>query len=61
MTAVYRMTQDGWTAPQAYTEMKEYRFKSFFTPHTDLKEFVFGYYAQLQGVAVAAASKSGGL
>ena len=40
-------------------EMKKYDFKSFFTPHTDLKEFVFEYYAQLK--ADAAAGKSGGL
>lgn len=59
MTAVYRMTQDGWNVTQAYAEMKKYHFKSFFTPHTDLKEFVFEYYARLQGDA--AASKSGGL
>lgn len=60
MTAVYRMTQDGWTAEQAYKEMKQYHFDSFFTPHTDLKEFVFDYYAQLQSAAVAPLSKSGG-
>jgi protein tyrosine/serine phosphatase len=59
MTAVYRMTQDGWNATRAYTEMKQYRFKSFFTPHTDLKDFVFEYYTQLDGAA-AAASKSHG-
>lgn len=61
MTAVYRMTQDGWNATQAYTEMKKYHFKSFFTPHTNLKEFVFEYYTQLQNAAAPAASKSGGL
>ena len=61
MTAVYRMTQDGWDVKQAYEEMKKYRFKSFFTPHTELKEFVFDYYAQLQSAAAGAAVKSGGL
>ncbi len=61
MTAIYRMTQDGWDATQAYAEMKKYRFKSFFTPHTELKDFVFEYYTQLQSAhAAAAAGKSGG-
>ena len=59
MTAVYRMTADGWNAKQAYNEMKKYHFESFFTPHTDLKDFVFEYYTQLQK-ATAAAAKSGG-
>jgi hypothetical protein len=47
MTAVYRMTQDGWTADQAYDEMKEYRFKVPFDllfGHHELKEFVYDYY-----------------
>src|SRR5262245_55472613 len=26
MTAAYRMTQEGWTADQAFQEMKQYRF-----------------------------------
>jgi len=29
MTAVYRMTQDGWNADRAYQEMKQYRFEGF--------------------------------
>ena len=48
MTAVYRMTQDGWTAQQAYGEMQKYKFDSFFTPHTELKKFVFEYFTALQ-------------
>src|SRR5262247_4370455 len=28
-TAVYRITHDGWTADQAYAEMKKYHFHSF--------------------------------
>jgi tyrosine-protein phosphatase SIW14 len=55
MTAVYRMTEDGWTAKQAYKEMQQYKFDSFFTPHTELKDFVFDYYAQLQAAAAATA------
>ncbi len=47
MTAVYRMTQHGWTADQAYEEMKKFRFEGF-PGHPALKKFVFDYYAQLE-------------
>jgi protein tyrosine/serine phosphatase len=44
MTAIYRITHDGWTADQAYEEMKKYDFKdSIFYPRT-LKKYVFSYY-----------------
>jgi len=44
MTAIYRITHDGWTADQAYTEMKKYDFEdSFFYPRS-LKKYVFSYY-----------------
>jgi tyrosine-protein phosphatase SIW14 len=46
MTAVYRMTQDGWTADQAYAEMKKYRFKGF-PGHPILKRFVYDYFSSL--------------
>jgi protein tyrosine/serine phosphatase len=47
MTAVYRMNSQGWTADQAYEEMKKYDFEdSFFYPRS-LKKYVFSYYAQL--------------
>lgn len=39
MTAVYRMTQDGWTSEQAYKEMKQYHFGPAFL-HPELKKFV---------------------
>lgn len=46
MTAIYRITRDGWTADQAYEEMKKYDFKnSFFYPRS-LKKYVFAYYEQ---------------
>jgi tyrosine-protein phosphatase SIW14 len=45
MTAVYRMTQDGWTADQAYAEMKKFRFEGF-PGHPALKRFVYDYYTQ---------------
>ena len=46
MTAVYRMTQDGWTADQAYAEMKQYNFEGF-PGHPTLKKFVFDYHGGL--------------
>jgi protein tyrosine phosphatase (PTP) superfamily phosphohydrolase (DUF442 family) len=52
MTAVYRMTQDGWTADQAYAEMKTYNFKVFLDGlfgHKTLKKFVYDFYAKLTG------------
>lgn len=44
MTAIYRITHDGWTAERAYKEMKNYDFEdSFFYPRS-LKKYVFSYY-----------------
>jgi tyrosine-protein phosphatase SIW14 len=44
MTAIYRITRDGWTADQAYDEMKKYDFEdSLFYPRA-LKKYVFSYY-----------------
>jgi tyrosine-protein phosphatase SIW14 len=44
MAAIYRITHDGWTADQAYEEMKKYDFEdSFFYPRS-LKKYVFSYY-----------------
>ena len=46
MTAIYRITNDGWTADQAYEEMKKYDFEdSWFYPRS-LKKYVFSYYEQ---------------
>lgn len=42
MTAVYRMEHDGWTADQAYQEMKRYKFGSSIW-HPELKDFVYHY------------------
>ena len=47
MTAIYRISRDGWSADQAYEEMKRYDFEdSFFYPRT-LKKYVYSYYKQL--------------
>ena len=44
MTAIFRITNDGWTGDQAYKEMKKYDFEdSFFYPRP-LKKYVFTFY-----------------
>lgn len=44
MTAIYRITRDGWTAGEAYREMKRYDFEdSIFYPRS-LKRYVFEFY-----------------
>ena len=42
MTAVYRMTHDGWSPDQAFKEMKQYDFGADFL-HPEFKQFVYGY------------------
>jgi tyrosine-protein phosphatase SIW14 len=42
MTALYRMTSDGWTPAQAYNEMKQYRFEGF-PDHPVLRNYVYAY------------------
>jgi protein tyrosine/serine phosphatase len=46
MTAVYRITQDGWTADRAYEEMKQYHFEGF-PGHPELKKFVYDYSSRM--------------
>ena len=45
MTAIYRMTHDGWSADRAYTEMKKYDFESGFG-HSPLRAYVYDYYTR---------------
>ena len=45
MTAVYRMTADGWTSDQAFGEMKQYKFGADFL-HSEFKDFVYSYHAE---------------
>ena len=42
MTAVYRITEDGWTGDQAFKEMKQYKFGADFL-HPEFKAFVYRY------------------
>jgi protein tyrosine/serine phosphatase len=46
MTALYRMTDEGWTADQAFKEMKQYKFGADFL-HKEFKNFVYTYYTDL--------------
>jgi protein tyrosine/serine phosphatase len=58
MTAVYRMTDEGWTADQAFAEMKQYKFGPDFL-HPEFKNFVYRYQAEpVHAVASDAANKA---
>jgi protein-tyrosine phosphatase len=46
MTAAYRMTQEGWTADKAFSEMKQYKFGADFL-HPEFKSFVYSFYSGL--------------
>ena len=53
MTAVYRMTQDGWTADRAFGEMQQFGFGPAFL-HSELKRFVYDYYGRIDQVKTSA-------
>jgi len=42
MTAIYRMTNDGWTSDQAFAEMKKFQFGMDFL-HPEFKKFVYEF------------------
>jgi protein tyrosine/serine phosphatase len=45
LTGIYRITHDGWTADQAYKEMKEYDFEhGFFGGPSAQKNYVYSFY-----------------
>jgi protein-tyrosine phosphatase len=46
MTAVYRMTQNSWTADQAFDEMKKFKFGATFL-HPEFKNFVYDFDTKL--------------
>src|SRR5262249_25821225 len=50
MTAVYRMSVDGWGIDRAYHEMKQYDFSTSWG-HGDYKDYVYDYYRNLQAQA----------
>ncbi|SRR6266404_2045363 len=53
MSAIYRITHDGWSADQAYQEMKHYDFE-YGMGHGSLKNYVYAFYSHLEekGVVV---------
>jgi len=46
MTAIYRLSHDGWSLDRAFAEMQQYDFSRGFG-HGALKDFVFEYYARM--------------
>jgi protein tyrosine/serine phosphatase len=56
MTAIYRMTVDGWTPAKAFAEMKQYRFGADWL-HPEFKDFVMAYTAAAP--AASSASSTG--
>jgi tyrosine-protein phosphatase SIW14 len=60
MTAAYRITHDGWSADQAFKEMKQYKFGADFL-HPEFKRFVYSYQPNTQRADVAVPlQKTGG-
>ena len=57
MTAVYRMTQEGWTSDRAFKEMKQFKFGADFL-HSEFKKFVYGYQVLAPAAAPAASVES---
>ena len=55
MTAVYRMTDEGWTADRAFAEMKQYKFGPDFL-HPEFKDFVYEYHVEPAHAADSEAS-----
>jgi protein tyrosine/serine phosphatase len=43
MTAAYRMTDEGWNADRAFSEMKQYKFGADFL-HSEFKGFVYAFH-----------------
>ena len=52
MTAVYRMTHDGWTSDQAFKEMKAHKYGPDFL-HSEFKAFVYTFRAPAPAVKTA--------
>ena len=55
MTAVYRMTDGGWSADRAFAEMKQYKFGPDFL-HSEFKRFVYAYRPAAAPAEAAAAT-----
>lgn len=57
MTAAYRMTHEGWTGQQAFSEMKQYKFGADFL-HSEFKDFVYGYHPDVRPAAATTATSA---
>jgi protein tyrosine/serine phosphatase len=57
MSAIYRMTHDGWTADRAYQEMKQYDF-GYGMGHGSLKHYVYDYYSHIEHKPVVVSTSS---
>ena len=56
MTAIYRMTRDGWSGEQAFREMKQFKYGPDFL-HPEFKKFVYDYRVPKTAAAVATGSQ----
>ena len=56
MTAAYRMTTEGWTADQAFKEMKQYNFGAD-ALHSEFKAFVYRYPGSVRLQAESASTR----
>jgi hypothetical protein len=59
MTAAYRMTHDRWTADQAFTEMKTFKYGADFL-HPEFKQFVYAFQAASATPTIVATANVGG-
>jgi tyrosine-protein phosphatase SIW14 len=62
MTAAYRIAVEGWTADQAFKEMKRYKFGADFL-HPEFKRFVYDYRPdtlRADAASAVAVQKTGG-
>jgi len=58
LAAVYRITQDGWTADRAYKEMEEYDFNDgIFGGPVAQKKYVYSFYQRYRAGAAASSQR----
>ena len=57
MTAIYRMTHDGWSGDQAFKEMKRFRYGADFL-HPEFKDFVYAYRPDARGRRMTAVAEN---
>ena len=57
MTAIYRMTNEGWTSDRAFAEMKQFKFGADFL-HPEFKSVVYAYPASLARTRATATAEA---